>query len=89
MYGTPKTSALCSPIAREMTVKNNILVKMCKEELYKMNHSYNYTSYNFNHYGNCVLLKFLDVKEQIFFTNQIIEIYSLLVKLYIFIYYVI
>ena len=40
--------------------KNNILVKLCKEELYKMNHSYNYTSYNFNHYGNCVLLKYLD-----------------------------
>jgi hypothetical protein len=40
--------------------KNNILMKLCKQELYKMVHSYNYTSYNFNHYGNCVLLKYLE-----------------------------
>ena len=40
--------------------KNNILMKLCKEELQRMIYSYNYTSYNFNHYGNCVLLKYLD-----------------------------
>ena len=40
--------------------KNNILMKLCKDELSKMIYSYNYTSYNFNNYGNCVLLKYLD-----------------------------
>ena len=39
--------------------KNNILVKLCKNELHKMIFSYNYTSYDFNHYGHCVLQKYL------------------------------
>ena len=39
--------------------KNSIITKLCKQELYKMVKSYNYSSYSFNHYGSCVLWKYL------------------------------
>jgi len=41
--------------------RNNILMKMCRIEIEKMVNSYNYPSYNFNKYGDCVLWKYLPI----------------------------
>lgn len=39
--------------------KNSIVTRLCKIELNKIINSFNYTSYNFNNYGDCVLQKYL------------------------------
>lgn len=50
---------------------NTVLVKLCKMELRKIITSYNYPSYNFNHYGDCVLWKFLGISVNRFKMNYL------------------
>lgn len=43
-----------------MSGKNNMLMKQCRQELYRLITNYNKISYQFNHYQLCVLWKYLN-----------------------------